>query len=263
VYPFNLPYRRNGNKRRRRRRRRRNNVRLPPIMRNQPVKFGPGSTIKYISQTLSLQTGFNNYNLLGSNMITSIEFTQSSLCFDYFKVESVKVIFRAFNFTNTDYTIRFRFKWGIEAMTEAEIMADDQVKIIGPVNLRPKVFTFTPPPIMCNKSGTDQKTVVMNDYQNVKDAVYPVSFGYSNGLSSVVAINVEWKVRFRGSSTYIPPSQLSKFLSAVKAQEKRKEEEEEKDEKEEEEEIGNEIKEENEIEKLRKEIEKLKSERFQ
>lgn len=205
--------------RRRRRRRRRNNTRLPPIMRNQPTTFGPGTTIKYISQTLLLSNGFYNYNLLGLTMISSTEFTQSSLSYDYFKVEAVKIIFRAFNFTNIDYDIRFRFRWGIEAQTEEELLLDDQAKIIGPVNMRPKVYTFMPPPIMVSASGTNNKSIVMNDYQSVDDAFYPVSFSYKNYLPAT-RINIEWRVRFRGSSTYIPPTRVNKFLAAIEERNK-------------------------------------------
>jgi hypothetical protein len=148
-------------------------------------------------------------------MISSTEFTQAALSFDYFKVESVKFIFRSMNFTGTDKAIQFRFRWGIEATTGTELFYDDMKKIVPPVLPRPRVFTFAPPPITVSSGGTNPKYVSMNEYQTVNNALYPVSFGYYNPLSTAIEISVEWKVRFRGASSHIDSQRVGAFLAAI------------------------------------------------
>lgn len=168
--------------------------------------------------------------------------------FKYFKIKYVKAVF--YPIGSTGGTILVNLSWNQISSSRDYLLKDDSTKIVTAYRIKTKVFTWLPVRMVLNVNSTDQEvpTNFLNPSEFIAiDRVVDLPgwlFLYNNNASSY-QFNVEIKVEFRGNDFFNTASKIEKVLgNKNEEKDKIEEEEDEKD-----------IK--NELEDLKRRIDKL------
>lgn len=173
---------------------------MPPLFSTKPQKYGPGSTIRRISTTITIPATFTFRNL-GNTIFETPEFIAMSNLFEYYKIYCLKIIFLPHNYVNNIGRIYFQVNWDNNIpSTDSQLTSSDKTKIVGSVNSRTKVFKFLPPNGV--SKFQDQDVVQLNSFIPISNRIIPLTIVTRHTIGDTLSFTalIEMVVLFRGAS---------------------------------------------------------------
>jgi hypothetical protein len=218
----------------------------------KPVRYGPGKNVSVINRFHDLSGNDITRISINSELMNNTEFSMKSSLFKYFKIKYIKAVFYPVN--GQEGTILVNLSWNQVSATRDYLEKDDSTKILTAYRVKTKVFTWLPVRMVLNVNSTSQDppTNFINPSEYISvDRIVDLPgwlFIFSNN-SHIYQVNVEIKIEFRGNDFFNTASKIEKVLGnkndKIEDREGIIEEDEDKNSVEEE------------IEELRKRIEKL------